>query len=301
MECDNSAPVASPQPAPVLAYASLAGEQIPAATLENVHMLRQAAEYRGGRRALVNSGIFDLCMGLLAIAAASFLGGFALSTFTVCLLATGTIVTGMGIWKILDPSPRGMLVGGVVYIVLSVCIFGLLVLEHRGFDDGGAGNLIVFVVSGIGSIFYSRRYAAAASLHPSRELVHWLDETARSIRFADPESDRKLVAFTSIIGFGSKWKARLLDELGIFVGDPGKAGHGLLFLTRDEIVIDPCGKCLLSQNLKARITLGTWTGTCAISPASLDRFQFWKSGGVIRVPASAGSDLARRISAMMNR
>jgi hypothetical protein len=232
-----------------LSYISLAGSEVPSPTRENAHLLQHVADYQTSARNLRLSGIGDVIWGLInsgigltlvnrGTAAALIIGGG--------LMLLGSLLLGVGLWIIIKPTPIGTIIDGVALLVVALWNGALAVLIMAVNPATPPVVPIVLCISQIGwgihRILRYPRFASAVAMQPSAAAVKRLADLASQMLKAKPRDDAQMLQFTRKSSLAvEKWKARLMPEVGIFVGQTTG-----FFGRRDIAVATPEGMEILN-------------------------------------------------------
>ncbi|HET6249620.1 MAG TPA: hypothetical protein VFE47_18170 [Tepidisphaeraceae bacterium] len=213
-----------PQPIPVLpiqlSYASLAGDQVPAATRENVHLLQHAADYEVCKHNLRRSGIGDMIWGLVCCATGAML--FRYSNLNSLLIMLGLGLVGVGFWITFHPSPIGMVVDGITLLVVAawnLMVNAMDFIGPRSAQAAGFGPVVAFaqIFWGIHRLQQYRRFATAVGMQPSQATLAWFRELSKATLKAKPKKELNSIEFLRRGWFVyERWKGRLMPENGGF-------------------------------------------------------------------------------------
>lgn len=267
--------------APILGYVSMAGDDIPPLTIENIHLLQEAATYRVGERQLRRSGIGDIVWGIICVLIG--IPAFQVNPVNAVMVLIGAMLVGVGIWIIARPRPIGSLIDGIALLLVAAWNTVITALNLAATASGkqpdtprlGVLIIILQYVWGVQRLQRYPRFAASEAMKPSPKISKWLDELVKSLKDARMGSDSSIIAFT-IKGFNGQqnWRARLLPEMAIFMRDNGQ---DMILLTREDATISLKEARRSKGQTKVYFELGHVKSDGFIGPESLSRFEAWNS------------------------
>jgi hypothetical protein len=262
-----------------LSYASLAGDIVPPATRENVHLLQHAADYQVCVRNLRRSGIGDIIWGLVCC----WMGYMALRFMSISLglFGLGAILASVGMWLLINPSPIGVVIDGIVLLLLAA--WNLLISAFIIYRSGRPNGLwIVIAISqvtwGIRHIKTYPRFATAAAMQPSVAAISWLRDLAKATLKAKAAKNTAIVQFTRRGWLAyERWKGQLLPEVGVFVMTSGSFGgkRDVLLASQDEAEILGQKKKMMSTRYKVTVRIRERTLKVQMPLDSLQKLREW--------------------------
>jgi hypothetical protein len=241
--------------------------------LEDLHLL---AEYHTACRALrrmgwagVGFGIFNIGLGMVFT--------FYLHPINAVLVLIGLLLFASGVWCLVLPGAEGVICNGIALIAVGLWNLFVTVINLVA----GAGPQIWWAVIGIFLIATGvqcfRKYArfSAALRHgASKEDLARMDRLVKSILKADSNEDEDIIGFSART-FNQQlvWRGRLGRNVAMFVEKKTKE---VLVAGKEDVSIEPHGKVLIGQTLKAAVRIREHKWEALVSPRSFDRFRDWK-------------------------
>ena len=286
-----------PQAIPVqpiqLSYVSLAGDQIPAATRENAHLLQHAADYEVCVRNLRRSGIGDIIWGLICCAIGGLL--FNVNIFNIGLILLGLILIGVGWWITFRPSPIGLVVDGITLLLVAAWNIMVNVLSVWGMRRGQTPALGPVVAAaqifwGIHRLQTYPKFATAVAMQPSAATLGWFRALAKATLKSKPKLDQTALEFNRRGWFVyERWKGRLLPEMAIFVMKAGSFGGRLdaLLASQESVTILSRRKKFLQSRFKVTLRVNQRILKVVMPRPSVDKLEKWIAGDSM-VAAVAG-------------
>jgi len=240
------------------------------------HRLQQVADHRMARKTLRTGAIGSVIVGSLSL----ILGFMPPMDPIAC--AVGAVLLGTGLWNITRPQPAGIVIDGLTLILVGA--YNIL----GAFGGGGAGLWVKLgafqLYWGVQGIMRYTRFRGAFAFAPQDAEVRQLDEMVRSIEKAKVKESTDTIEFTTTGLHARLWRGRLTDTGALLVTI---GSHEALVVGKHEFDVEPGGKVVLGNNLKATFTIKGKAYKGSISPQSLERFQSWKMGTSIPLAIAA--------------
>jgi hypothetical protein len=276
-----------------LSYISLAGDEVPAPTRENVHLLQHAADYQVCARNLRYSGIGDIVWGIiLAVVGWSMLRANPLNA-TLFILAA--LLLTIGIWITAKPSPIGMIYDGVVYLILAGWNILVLYLNNRAGAKPFGTNLPIIIVAqiiwGVYRIVGYQKFARAAAMQPSAASLKWLGDLTKATLKTKSTNSPDVIQFTRNSSWSyAKVKGRLLPEIAVVVATKGNFSRwrDVQLAAKDDLEIVSAKKRLVG-GWKVQLRLRGKMVKTQMPQDSLDKLRNWLQTPAVVAPTDPGT------------
>lgn len=247
------------------------------ASIDNAEEFQKVATYCAIPQALKSSGIGSIIFGLIALV----IGGASLSDNVAngILALLGVVLIAEGIWFTWKPVPVGLLVDGITIILLGV--WNIYVgTSNVGNGDSGSVRWAAFglfqIYLGIKNI--NRYRAFGVLVKPSDEDLTRMEALLKTIKTGNLKQATDLIEFRRRSFLADHtWKARLLDNAGVFVNT--KSGE-VLVVGKGDIDFTPTGKVLMGKTRKFAFRIGAFSSNGLIHPDSLERYDSWRRGQI---------------------
>lgn len=186
--------------------------------------LQRVIAYRDLCRQVRRSGRENVYFALLMLFLAYLVmpqGGVVDVIFLIYVaLALGEF--GVGFFKFIRPSAEGILLDALVLLAFAVFNFGITGIRMAGGMGASPFGIIFGVFMLMQSINRFKLYGTLRVLfaeRPSADQIAWVEDLAREIRHADPETDDLALDLPTT----PHWKAKMLGKSVFFVSEIGGA------------------------------------------------------------------------------
>jgi hypothetical protein len=246
--------------------------------------LQRAADFRTVRRALRPASIGSIIFGIIAVVIGiNTLEDNSINAFLILL---GLFLLGEGIWILVQPTPIGMLVDGFALCLLGAWNLLVTFLNVQAGATGPRGFAILGLFQiGLGIQSFRRygRFAGSGQGAVSAEAIKRVDELVAGITQMSMNTAVDVIEFS--VG-AQPWKARLRDDLGVFVAG---AEEDVVLAAKSEVAIVP-EEAMGDKAFKATFRLGGHTYTGTLSPEAYRRYEAWHTArGAFGAAAGLGS------------
>jgi hypothetical protein len=244
------------------------------ADVEELHLI---AEYHTACRALRMMGGGGIVFGIIAIVVGM---GFAFTGYPINLVLAliGLCLLAAGIWCLALPGAEGVIVNGLALIFVGLWNIFITVLDLAT----GATPRIWWAVVGVLLIAAAvkcfqqyARFSAALRHGVSKDELAMMDKLVKTILKANAKEDEDIVTFQvrPFAQHPKAWRGQLGRNGAVFVDKNSKE---VLVAPKEEVRIEPHGKVLIGQTLKASVKIRDHKWEALISPTSFDRYRDWK-------------------------
>ncbi len=252
------------------------GSLISEDVLSKFEELQIVANYRIVRKTLRSSGIGGIFFGAIAILMG--FGGMGINPINVILGMIGMFLLVESIWIIIAPTPKGLFVDGIAFILVgSWNIFVMVINVANGTDIlGFLAILAMFQIAWGGQkISRYKHFSKIPFIKPTAENLLQLDNIVKIINKAKAKKEPDLVEF-HVKSFSSTqiWKGKLSQGYAIFVE---KSGHDIMFVAKEDVGFVKQGKVLIGSTLKGTFHLSERKFDSRIAPIFIERIEAWKS------------------------
>ena len=235
---------------------------------DNIHELRKAANFLMVKNRLRPAGISGIIFGAWALLVAA--GSKDNSGLLILLI--GLFLVGSGIYLLVKPSPRGMLLNGIGFALIGLWnIFGFFFRT-----DANQFWLIMGALQLKWAFDNYRRFTVFTKLTaeaPAPETVTYMNGLVKDINASSAKNLDYIIEF---IVNGSRCKGRMLENMAVFV--LGK-GQGIFVAWKADVYMERAGEAR-GKSLPVNVHVGNSVLKGAISPEHLDRYQAWKDSQV---------------------
>jgi hypothetical protein len=248
-------------------------------TPENAHLLNKAADCHSAYRLLRTSGISDLVLGVMCLGLA--LLTLSLGSASVVLLVIGGLLLVTGLWALLAPSPRAMLVDALAMFLFAAVNLFFLVLAYVRRDSGGRVRwwLVLFFLlllwGGVHRIRRHRRFREASEARPSPETLRWLDAVRARLKASKPEQVPTMIRFDSINAMPPVMcKGELLPDLAVCLINNDQ----VRFVPKAQLRMEPAdasAPIVADKTTKARVVMEGREFNAFAPGESLLRYRAW--------------------------
>jgi len=241
-----------------------------------IDQAEKASHYRLLHKTLKPAGFGSILFGVIAIV----MGGAGMqdNPINAVLALIGLLLFAEGLWIVIAPSPKGMIIDGIALIILGV--WNILVTIANA-SSGGSGGFHFFAVLGVFQIIWGfksfgrySRFSQNPVQKPSPEMQKQIDDLANAIRKAKFKNAPDIIEFQAkSFSITKPWKGKLEHDRAIFADI---AGEEIIFAEKNRVRFFEEGSQLLGKSLKVDIQLRDRKMKGTISPESLERFTEWK-------------------------
>ncbi|MDD2365893.1 MAG: zinc-ribbon domain-containing protein [Desulfuromonadaceae bacterium] len=237
----------------------------------NREQLQSALNYRLVRKTLELGGLFHMFLGAIItlIGIMGIAGNSHNVAIPIVLSVLGVIYIVTGVWFFYSPSVKGMLVNGITFVLLGICLIPFIGLFFIPTLIG-----VSLIVTGSRSF---ERYKRLSKFHfkkPLEETINMIDEYVKAIAKVKAKEESDYIKFkTTTFASHQTWKGKL-SKNEIFIAD--NSGHDVIFATKDEIEINKIRKSLIGKNIKVSFRIRDRKLTGSIAPEFLNRYEGWK-------------------------
>jgi hypothetical protein len=241
----------------------------------DIEKLEAAADYRAVRNGLRGAAIGSIIFGLIAIGmGAAFMSEHAANVILLCI---GVFLLVEGIWLIVAPSAKGLIIDGIALCVLGVWNIVVTIMNM----SAGAGHLwgivlgILQLVWGFKSFGRYGRFASTASQKPDAEIIKQLDDIVKSVTKANLGESSNIIELKME---NKPWRSELSGDTGIFVA---VAGEEVIFARRNDVSFEGYETAAPGKDNSREISvlIRTMKFEGKISPLSMERYKAWKKKG----------------------
>ena len=230
--------------------------------------LQKAANYRMVRNTLRSGGIGSIVFGALALVIV--LTGTRSNVFSARLATLGAILLITGIWTVVAPNPKSIIVDGVSIILIgawNICI------AHTSHISGGF--MLLGAIQIVWGVRRFRRYRLLSSLEmlrPSSLLMRWMDNLVLKLYGARPSEFRDVIAFQRQDGIKMIWKSLVSDDIAVLIEG---IGDRLVFAGKTDISITRLDNATSGDLAKVLIKVLDGEIPAVMPIPHLDRFEIW--------------------------
>jgi hypothetical protein len=245
--------------------------------VEDLHLI---AEHHTACRALRRIGWGSIAGGIFIIGLGIFFT-FYLDLINAVLSLIGLFLLASGIWCLALPGAEGVIANGIALMLIGIwnIVVTVLNLVIGGIPSIWAAVLgVVFIGAAVRSFQKYARFSAALRHGASEDELAMMDRLVKTVLKANSKEDEDIIGFQVRGGFAQQqrqWRGLLCRKWAAFVD---KASKEVLIAPKDEVSIEPHGKVLLGQTLKAMVRIRDQKWEALVSPTSFDRFRDWKFG-----------------------
>jgi hypothetical protein len=241
--------------------------------VEDLHLI---AEYYTARRALRRAGWGAAAWGIVNLClAAGFI--FYLHPINAVLAFISLFLLASGIWCLALPGAEGIIASGIAWCLLGLWNISVFVLNLAA---GGTPHFwaialgVLFIIAAVQSFQKYTRFSKALRHGASKDELAEMDKLVKTVLKANSKQDEDIVGFqVRTFGQQKQWRGMLCRKWAAFVD---KVWKEVLVASREEVSIEPDGKVLLGQTLKATVRIRDQKWEALVSPQSFDRFRDWK-------------------------
>jgi len=241
--------------------------------IEELHLI---AEYHTACHALRRTGWGGIAFGALAIALGFFFT-FTMGPINVLLILIGLLLFVSGIWCLVLPGAEGLIVNGIALILVglwNIFVTILIIAGGRPTDIWVPAIGVFLIIAGLRAFLNYARFSAALRHGATSEETAMMNDLVRNVLSADSKLDEDIVGFR-VKNFWqqAQWRGGLSSHAALFVQRVTKE---VLVARKEDVFIEPHGKVLLGNSLKAMVKIGDHKWGALISPQAFDRFREWK-------------------------
>jgi hypothetical protein len=236
--------------------------------------LQSASNFRLVRQTLRTAGIGSIVFGLLAMFVG--FGNMMDNPLNAILGMIGLFLVGEGIWIIVSPSPKGLVVDGIFLCALGAWNIFITAMNSMGGDEGYRffGILGLWqVVWGTQSFVRYRRFSTVPTTKPADALLVEIDNVVNDIALANVKNQPDMVEIqTKSLAGKEVWKGRFVAGGVIFVEG---SGPNAVFANKADVEIVKKGKVLFGKTQKIKCKLGSVRFDGTIAPLYMERLDAW--------------------------
>jgi hypothetical protein len=253
-------------------------------TPQEIEELQKISNYRLVHKGLRWPAIGSIIFGLIAVV--SGVVSIEENPVNLVLALIGTFLFIEGIWLIVAPNPKGMIIDGIALLIIGIWnIITTMMNWAAGYTSGAFFYVLGFlqIIWGIQSFIQYRRFSRIPSQKPNEESIRRVDEIIKSVIKSQPSESENVVQFQTIERFrffGKSWKGKLSGDVGIFTT---LAGNEAIFARRDEAQFSQKGKSLSilsGKKVNVSMQIGNRKIQGIMSPEFFKRLESWKAGSV---------------------
>jgi len=243
---------------------------------DDVEELHLIAEYHTACRALRQMGWGGIVFGIINIGL-GIAFTISLGPINALLVLIGLFLLVSGIWCLALPGAEGVISNGIALILVGLWNILVTIGNVAGGENPQFWWAILgvfLIAAGVQCFRQYARYSLALRHGVSREEAAMMDKLVKTILKANAKEEEDIINF-EVRAFTQQkaWRGQLGRNVAVFVE---KMSKEVLVAHKEEVRIEPHGKMLLRQSLKASIKIRDHKWEALISPRSFDRFRDWK-------------------------
>jgi uncharacterized protein YjeT (DUF2065 family) len=242
----------------------------------NIEELQKISDYRTIRKTLRPAGIGSIVFGVLAVVMG--IASIEDNSLNAILALIGLFLLVEGIWLVVSPTPKGMIVDGIALIILG--LWNILITIANA--SAGSGEPSSFALIGVLQIIWGfqsfkrfKRFSGVSMEKPSEESLQRVDELVKSIRSSKPKNESDIIQFQTSGFQSSIWKGKLFTNASVFVTIKGQE---TIITRKEDVNILAEEKVLIGKSLKALYKFGSRDFKGTIPPEFYERYVAWKTG-----------------------
>jgi uncharacterized membrane protein len=239
--------------------------------IQEIEGLKYISGYREMLKSLRPRAIGSVIFGVLAILV-GFLA-FQENALNIVLILIGVFLLFEGIWLIVKPNPKGLVLDGFALCLVGAWNIAVTVLSFM-FGGREVGFWVVYgilqlywgIKSFVGYYKFKKEYAQI----PTQKDTQRLDEIISALVKINPSDSERIIQFKS----GKQWKGELSENMAVFAS---VKRNDVIFANRDEVVFVNHGKKTFGKNIDISIHVGERTLGGEMPPESCQRIESWKN------------------------
>jgi hypothetical protein len=253
-------------------------------TPQEIEELQKISNYRSVNKVLRWSAIGSITFGLIAVVSGVI--SIEENPINLVLALIGVFLLIEGIWLILAPNPKGVIIDGIALFAIGIWnIITTMMNWAAGYTNGVFFYILGFIqiVWGIQSFTRYHHLSRIPSQKPNEESITRVNEIIKSVIKSQPGESKNVVQFEILGRFqflGTSWKGKLSGDVGIFAN---RAGNEAVFTLRDEAQFTKKGKSLSilsGKRINVSMKIGNRKLNGVMSPEFFNRLESWKTGDI---------------------
>jgi hypothetical protein len=248
---------------------------------ENISEIQKMLNYVVVRKTMRWSGIWSIVFGALAIVIG--VTSIKENPINCVLVALGIFMFVEGIWLINSPTPVGVLVDAIAFVVIAlwnIFIAVLNIIIAKSTEPGGGRGFILGIFQ---LVIAGREFARYKSLKlwptgiPSDRIINETRQMMQNTIKANPAEESDIFFFNTADSLRRLvWKARLFAGEALFVETKWQMA---MIEKRGDVSVELKNPDKNTRNRKAVFKIGGKTFKGTINQENLSKYNEWKSTG----------------------